>query len=342
MLPIAVTMGDPAGIGPDIVIAAEAAGALRDIPLLVLADPDVLAERARLLGVPVALETVADAREVPPLRAGQDQPPQRLYVLPVRCSVPAIAGRPDTANAAATIDAISRAVTLVAEAAASAVVTAPIAKHVLHQAGFAHPGHTEFLAELAGRHWPGTHKPVMMLASRALRVVPVTVHIPLAQVPSRLTTALIVETGRITLEALRRDFGIARPRLAVTGLNPHAGEGGSLGSEDADIIAPAVAMLAETGVAVSGPHPADTLFHTEARRRYDAVLAMYHDQALIPLKTLAFDEGVNLTLGLPFVRTSPDHGTAFDIAGTGAARATSFIEAVRLAAAIAARRQAAS
>jgi 4-hydroxythreonine-4-phosphate dehydrogenase len=222
---------------------------------------------------------------------------------------------------------------------AAALVTNPIAKKTLYAAGFGYPGHTEQLAALAARHTPGqTYRPVMLLAAEELKVVPLTVHVPLASVPMLITEALIRETVLITARALVTDFGVTAPRLAVAGLNPHAGEGGTIGTEDARVIAPAIAALQAEGIRVTGPHSADTLFHAVARRSYDAVVAMYHDQALIPLKTLAFDRGVNVTLGLPFVRTSPDHGTAFNIAGSGKAGPESFIAALRLAAEIAARR----
>ena len=230
------------------------------------------------------------------------------------------------------IGAIEQAVAAVATGEAAAVVTNPIAKATMTAAGFRHPGHTEFLAELASRHHPGHHfTSVMMLASDALRVVPLTVHIPLAKVPAALNAALIEETVRITVGDLTSRFGIVRPRIVVAGLNPHAGENGTLGREEIDIIAPAIAQLRSEGLDVSGPFSGDTMFHAAARSRYDAAIAMYHDQALIPLKTLAFDSGVNITLGLPFVRTSPDHGTAFDIAGSGRANPESFIAAVRMA-----------
>ncbi len=218
---------------------------------------------------------------------------------------------------------------------AGAVVTNPIAKSVLYAAGFAHPGHTEFLAHLSADGGP-VPRPVMMLWCEELAVVPVTIHIPLREVPSQLTQSAIVETGRIVAAGLRERFGIAAPRLALSGLNPHAGESGALGSEDAEIVAPAVAALRELGIDASGPYPADTMFHARARAGYDAALAMYHDQALIPIKTIAFDDGVNVTLGLPFIRTSPDHGTAFDIADRGIARPDSLCAALRLAARMAA------
>jgi 4-hydroxythreonine-4-phosphate dehydrogenase len=223
------------------------------------------------------------------------------------------------------------------------VVTNPISKAVLMADGFSHPGHTEYLGALAAAHFGvAAPTPVMLLASEELRVVPLTVHIPLARVAGSITTEAIVVTAKILHAALQSDFGFVRPRIAITGLNPHAGEDGRLGGEDQAIIAPAVAALVGDGLSVTGPHPADTLFHASARASYDAVLAMYHDQALIPIKTLAFDRGVNVTIGLPFVRTSPDHGTAFSLAGTGAAQATSLIEALKMADAIALKRERAS
>jgi 4-hydroxythreonine-4-phosphate dehydrogenase len=223
---------------------------------------------------------------------------------------------------------------------ASAVVTAPIAKAVLYAAGFIHPGHTEFLAALAGSLVPGKrHHPVMMLASDVLRVVPVTIHVPLSDVPRALSKRLLYETINITWRSLKSDFGIDEPRVAVAGLNPHAGEGGTIGREDIDLIAPAIEELRREGLSVSGPHSADTLFHAAARKNYDAAVCMYHDQALIPIKTLSFDTGVNVTLGLPFVRTSPDHGTAFDIAAKGIASPESMISAIRMATDLAERRR---
>jgi 4-hydroxythreonine-4-phosphate dehydrogenase len=240
-------------------------------------------------------------------------------------------GQPARENAAAVVDSIKQAVGLVQAGKAAAVVTNPIHKQTLYDGGFRFPGHTEYLADLAG----GGITPVMMLACPGLRVVPVTVHLPLARVPAALTTAAIVHAGKITAAALRDDFAIARPRLAVAGLNPHAGEGGALGSEEIDIIAPAIDALRAAGIDVASPAPADTLFHPQARAGFDAALCMYHDQALIPLKTIDFDHGVNITLGLPFVRTSPDHGTAFDIAGTGRASPASLLAAITTASAMA-------
>jgi 4-hydroxythreonine-4-phosphate dehydrogenase len=236
-------------------------------------------------------------------------------VLPLPLAAPVTPGRPDPANAPAVIASIERAVALAKEGRAGAVVTNPIQKSVLTAAGFPHPGHTEFLGELAGRGRP----PVMMLACPGLRVVPVTVHLSLKDAVARLTTATVVEHGMLVAEALRTDFGIARPRLVIAGLNPHAGEDGTMGREDLDIVAPAVAALREAGVEARGPLPADTMFTPRARAGYDCALGMYHDQALIPIKTLDMDGGVNVTLGLSIVRTSPDHGTALDIAGRGKA-----------------------
>jgi 4-hydroxythreonine-4-phosphate dehydrogenase len=247
-------------------------------------------------------------------------------------------GVPSPEQAAAVVAVIARAVDLVRGGLCSAMVTNPIHKKALMDgAGFAHPGHTEYLASLAG-----VPRVVMMLASERLRVVPATIHMALADVPAALDRALLSDTLRITDGALRQDFGIEAPRIAVAGLNPHAGEGGVMGREEIETIAPVIAALRQEGLAVTGPHSADTLFHEAARRTYDAAVAMYHDQALIPIKTLDFDHGVNVTLGLPFVRTSPDHGTAFDIAGSGQANPASLVAALRLADSMARNRRAAS
>ena len=289
--------------------------------------PAVLSRRAIELGLNLPIATVTSVLEA---REAFD------HALPIicigRCHA-VVVGRPDWYSAPATIAAIDQAVKAVALGDASAVVTNPIAKAVLYEAGFRFPGHTEYLAHLAQEAAADGRKiqPVMMLACDELKVVPTTIHIPLALVPTALTKPLLKETLQITLNALRSDFGIAQPRIAVAGLNPHAGENGAIGTEDRDLIAPVIAELVAAGQDVTGPHPADTLFHAAARRRYDAVVAMYHDQALIPIKTLAFDTGVNITLGLPFVRTSPDHGTAFDIAGSGRASAESLIQALLMA-----------
>lgn len=327
--PLALTMGDPAGIGGEIAVKAWARGG-RSAPFVLIADPDWLAPIADAEGVPI--------RVIDSAGAASSVFADALPVLPLPLVEPAVPGRPSAANAPAVVAAIERAVALVTAEEAAAVVTNPISKRILAEgAGFRFPGHTEFLAHLAG-----VQQVAMMLVSPLLRVLPVTIHIPLAEVPRRLTGALIETTARLADVALRRDFGIARPRLAAAGLNPHAGEGGRIGREEIEIIAPALDRLRADGIAIVGPLPADTMFHAEARARYDAALAMYHDQALIPLKTLDFARGVNVTLGLPFVRTSPDHGTAFDIAGTGRADPTSLVEALNLAAAMAARRRAAT
>lgn len=327
-LPLALTQGDPAGIGPDITLTAWLSRRERGLPpFFVLADPLVLRNRAEALGLPVPIVEVGPADAAVAF-------PDALPVVPLSApSASAIApGHPDPAGAAGTIEAIERAVALTLAGAAAAVVTNPIAKHVLYAAGFRHPGHTEFLAALAAPPGAAPPHPVMMLWSEGLAVVPVTVHIPLRAVPAALTTDLIVETGRIVVRDLVERFGVPRPRLAVAGLNPHAGEAGTMGREDLDTVGPAVAALRAEGIDAIGPLPADTMFHAAARAGYDAALAMYHDQALVPIKTVAFDEAVNVTLGLPFVRTSPDHGTAFDIAGRGVARDTSLVAALRLAA----------
>jgi 4-hydroxythreonine-4-phosphate dehydrogenase len=335
--PLAVTMGDPAGIGPDITLAAWRARKTEALaPFAFVGDAEVLAARARMLGLEVPIKTIAELEHA----AGAFE--THLPVWPVPCPAPVVAGQPDARNAPAVIFAIEQAVLAVRSGAARAVVTNPIAKSVLMAHGFPHPGHTEFLGALAAAHFgvPDA-QPVMLLASAELKVVPLTVHIPLKDVPRAITTRSIVATVRILNRALSEDFGIAKPRIAVAGLNPHAGEDGRIGDEDAQIIALAIAALRDGGLDVTGPHPADTLFHAAARATYDAVLAMYHDQALIPIKTLAFDTGVNVTLGLPFVRTSPDHGTAFPLAGTGMAHAQSLIEALKVADAISLRRAAA-
>jgi 4-hydroxythreonine-4-phosphate dehydrogenase len=323
--PLALTSGEPAGIGPDIALMSWLRRSQATLPpFYIIGDAAALARRAKLLGLDVALAEV----EVTQAVATFDQ---ALPVVSAGVAATADAGRPDPSSAPAAIAAIERAVADVQAGAAAALVTNPIAKSVLYAAGFKHPGHTEFLAELAAAGGPAPH-PVMMLWSETLAVVPVTIHLPLRDAIAGLTTELVVKTCRITEAALRMRFGIARPRLAIAGLNPHAGEDGSLGAEDQTIIAPAVAALRASGIDVRGPLPADTMFHDAARKTYDCAICMYHDQALIPIKTLAFDDAVNVTLGLPFVRTSPDHGTAFDIAGTGRANPSSLIAALHLAA----------
>jgi 4-hydroxythreonine-4-phosphate dehydrogenase len=326
--PLALTLGDPAGIGPDITLLAWLARTHETIPPFVLiGDAAVLAERARALGLTVPIGEVSDADAAAGLF------PQALPVVPVVGPGAVMAGRPDQAAVPAVKQSIERAVSLVQQGAARAVVTNPISKAVLYGAGFAFPGHTEYLAALGSAKEKPLH-PVMMLASPALKVVPVTIHIPLKDVPRLLTKDLILATIEITARGLGRYFGLRRPRLVVSGLNPHAGEDGSLGREEIDIIGPAIEAARAKDLDVTGPHPADTLFHASARSTYDAAICMYHDQALVPFKTLAFEEGVNVTLGLPFVRTSPDHGTAFRLAGTGKASPRSLIQALRLASAM--------
>ncbi len=328
--PIALTSGDPAGIGPDITLKSWLRRDEAELPVFaILADRDMLESRARILGLNVPCLTLGAIGEA------QGVFGRALPVLPVPCGVANRPGEPSIEAAPAILASIEQASALAMTGEASAAVTNPIAKHILAEAGFNHPGHTEYLGALTEAQ--GHHaSPVMMLAGAGLRVVPVTIHIPLADVPRALTAEKIVETVRVTAEGLKRWFGIAAPRLAVTGLNPHAGENGMMGTEEKTVIEPALAILRAEGLDVSGPHPADALFHDRARQGYDAAIAMYHDQALIPLKTLAFDEGVNVTLGLPFIRTSPDHGTAFAIAGTGEARPDSLIAALKLAAQMAA------
>ncbi|CAN7453851.1 4-hydroxythreonine-4-phosphate dehydrogenase PdxA [Mesorhizobium amorphae] len=323
--PLALSVGDPSGVGPEIAIAAWQAGDSAGVPpFYLLADPALIAARARQIGANVAIA------ETMPEQAARIFH-RVLPVVPLDATQVDRPGRPDKANAAGTIEAIDRAVADCLGGRAAAVVTCPIAKKPLYDAGFRFPGHTEYLAHLATLHTGAEVTPVMLLAGPELRTVPVTIHIPLAEVPKALTTELIVATARITAADLESRFGIARPRLAIAGLNPHAGEGGSMGLEDQRIIRPAVEQLRAEGIDAFGPLPADTLFHAHARASYDVALCMYHDQALIPAKALAFDEAVNVTLGLPFIRTSPDHGTAFDIAGQGIARADSLIAALRLA-----------
>ena len=320
--PLAMTMGDPAGIGPELALAAwreRTSGA----PFFIFAAPGLLAAAAKRAGLTTPVIETDPAGAAAVFSHG-------LPVVPLKSPVEDAPGRPAAANAEATIESIARAVEAVHDGAARAVVTNPIAKSVLYDAGFRFPGHTEYLGELA-KAWGGPAFPVMMICSEALKVVPVTIHIPLAEAAQALTADLIVKTARVVDRDLRLRFGLKRPRLAVAGLNPHAGEGGAIGREEITIIAPAIEMLRAEGIDAVGPLPADTMFHPKARARYDVALTMYHDQGLIPAKTLAFDEGVNITLGLPFVRTSPDHGTAFDIAGKGVANPASLIAAIRLA-----------
>ena len=330
--PLALTMGEPAGIGSEIAFKAwlDRRGDLP--PFYLIDDPDQLASLARRLDWPVPIRPIEAPDRAPSVFA------DALPVLPIDTAIRARPGRPDPADAPAILGAIQTAVCDVRNGRAAALVTNPISKDSLYRAGFHHPGHTEYLAELAG----AGAAPIMMLASQGLRAVPVTIHLALRRAIESLSSAAIVHAGRITEAALRRDFGIGSPVLAVAGLNPHAGEAGGLGREEIEIIEPAVAELRAAGIDARGPLPPDTMFHAEARSAYDAALCMYHDQALIPIKTIDFFGGVNVTLGLPFVRTSPDHGTALAIAGRGIARPDSLIAALRLAAEMAARRSAGS
>src|SRR6202171_3285193 len=331
--PLALTSGEPAGIGPDITIKAWLRrNELKLPPFYVLGDRDFLSRRASALGLDVKF---ADIGPEDAIAAFADA----LPVVATGHPATARPGQPDGTSADAAMASIRQAVAEVAAGRASAVVTNPIAKSVLYRAGFRHPGHTEFLAELAADGGIAP-QPVMMLWSPALAVVPVTIHLSLREALAELSTDLIVSTARIAVADLKARFGLANPRLAVSGLNPHAGEEGSLGMEDIEVVAPAIEILRREGIAVRGPLPADTMFHEAARKTYDCAICMYHDQALIPVKTLAFDDAVNVTLGLPLIRTSPDHGTAFDIAGTGAANPSSLIAALRLAARMAATRRA--
>ncbi|MGH7072737.1 MAG: 4-hydroxythreonine-4-phosphate dehydrogenase PdxA [Stellaceae bacterium] len=325
-LALALTMGEPAGIGGEIALSAWRERTGSGVPAFFLIDdPDRLMALAARLGwdVPVAI--------VAPEAAGEAFA-AALPVVPLPLAHRVEPGRPDPVTAPQVIEAIARGAGLVRDGRAAALVTNPIRKETLYAAGFAYPGHTEYLAAIGGA------EVAMMLVAPGLRVVPVTIHVPLRRAIELLTAARIVVTARIVVAALTRDFGIAAPRLAVAGLNPHAGEGGAMGREEIEIIAPAIAELRQGGIDVTGPWPPDTLFHAAARARYDVALCMYHDQALIPLKTIDFSGGVNVTLGLPFIRTSPDHGTALDIAGSGTADPASLVAALKLAAEMAARR----
>ncbi len=327
--PLALTIGEAAGIGPDITIEAWRRRVDLGVPpFYLVGDTGFIGERAKHLGVELAVASVDPASAVETF-------PDALPVVPLDLVPTAAPGKPDETSARTAIGSIRRAVADVIGGQAAAVVTNPIAKSVLYRAGFSHPGHTEFLAELAAADGERP-LPVMMMWSPTLAVAPVTIHVSLRDAIAQLSSELIVRTARILTADLISRFGIARPRLAVAGLNPHAGEDGSLGDEDQTIVAPAIATLRSEGIDARGPLPADTMFHSAARETYDCAVCMYHDQALIPIKTLAFDDGVNVTLGLPFIRTSPDHGTAFDIAGTGAANPSSLIAALKLAARMAA------
>jgi len=327
--PVALTMGEPAGIGGEIALKAWLRRGQGLPSFFVIDNPDRLAALAQGLNVTVPIAEITTPGEA----IGRFT--TALPVLRQDLAVAVEAGRPQAANAASVAAAIARAVGFAVSGEVAAVVTNPIHKGVMYEGGFRFPGHTEYVAHLTGHEG----REVMMLAAPGLRVVPVTIHVALLESIRCLSQGVIVAAGRVTAAALRRDFAIAQPRLAVAGLNPHAGEAGAMGREEIDIIAPAVAELRAAGIDAFGPLPPDTLFHPEARARYDAVLCMYHDQALIPLKTVDFHRGVNVTLGLPIVRTSPDHGTACEIAGKGEANEASLLAALRLAAQIAANRR---
>ena len=331
--PLALSLGDPAGIGPEVVLKAWQALRVSGPAFVVIGDHEILAAAS-----PQGKSVLARVGSPGEARAVFSH---ALPVFDIPLGVRVVAGQPSSAYASKVIAWIETAVGLALSGAVEAVVTAPIAKAPLYEAGFKFPGHTEFLGELTAQApMKGARGPVMMLAAGGLRAVPITIHEPYAKVPSLLTREMIIHAGLVTAQALQRDFAIAKPRLALTGLNPHAGESGSIGREEIDVIAPAAAALRALGVDCSDPKPADTLFHPEARATYDAALCMYHDQALIPVKMLDFWGGVNLTLGLPIVRTSPDHGVGFDIAGRGLAQPGSLIAALTMAAEIAARRRA--
>jgi 4-hydroxythreonine-4-phosphate dehydrogenase len=327
--PLALTSGEPAGIGPDITLKAWLRRNELNLPVFYwLGDAESLERRGKTLGLNVRLAEVRPEEAI-------DTFAQALPVVPTGQAATARPGQPDGSSAGAALASIRQAVQDVMAGRASALVTNPIAKHVLYSAGFRHPGHTEYLAELAAPNG-FVPQPVMMLWSPAVAVVPVTIHVSLREALAQLSSDLIATTARIVVAGLKSHFGMARPRLAVSGLNPHAGEDGSLGIEDKTIVADAVELLRSEGLDVRGPLPADTMFHEAARKTYDCAICMYHDQALIPVKTLAFEDAVNVTLGLPFIRTSPDHGTAFDIAGTDKPNPSSLIAALRLAARMAA------
>ena len=328
-LPLAVSLGDPAGIGPEIIVEAWLRREFDDIPpFFVVGGANVLAAAARSRRLDVPVEVLDSPAQVPATFA---------VALPVLGSddTDYLPGQPDLSGARLALHSLVDATGRAALGEAAALVTAPISKTELASAGFTQPGQTEFLADACGK---SRDDAVMMLAGPSLRVVPLTVHCALAEVPQRLSKDLIIHRARILHDSLQRDFGIARPRLAACGLNPHTGENGRFGDEEARIILPALEALEREGIAVTGPHPADSMFAARARDTYDAALAMYHDQALIPLKALDFDEGVNVTLGLPIIRTSPDHGTAFDIAGKGIADPGAMIAALKMAGDIAAKR----
>ena len=324
--PLAVSLGDPAGIGPEVVAKCWDGRATFDLPpFAAIGDPRSI---GHVWDGPI--ELIDDPRQVDAVFD------YALPVIQISSADGDLPGHPSVAGAHCSLDSLEIAVGLARSGSATAVVTGPVSKEQLYSIGFSHPGQTEFVAERCG---VSRGNVAMMLAGPTLRTVPVTTHVPFADVAAHLSPALIEARGRTTLRGLQRNFGIAEPILAVSGLNPHAGEGGMLGTEEADLIEPAIATLRAEGWRVTGPHPADTMFHASARARYDAALCMYHDQALIPLKALHFEDGVNVTLGLPIIRTAPDHGTAFDIAGQDRADPRPIASAIRMAAVCAATRE---
>lgn len=326
MLPLALTLGEPAGIGPDLTLKLWHERKARKLPpFAFLADPAFVAARAKALKLDLPFVECAIGEAAAKFDMA-------LPLVSTGAKATATPGKPDGESAKAARASIDLAVKLVQEGKASAVVTNPIAKHVMQAGGFSFPGHTEYLAHLSN-----ALRPVMLIWSEELAVIPITIHMPLRDVPNKLSTELILESARIAARDYRSRFGIANPRLAICGLNPHAGEEGTIGREDIEVIAPAIRKLRDEGIEASGPHPADSLFHEHARKYYDVALGMYHDQVLAPVKALAFDRAVNVTLGLPFVRTSPDHGTAFDLAGSGTANPSSLEAALKLAAKLSAK-----
>ena len=322
---LAVSIGEPAGIGPEIILKAWLSSEKEGInPFVVYGDPELLKQRARLFGLTVPIRTCS-------IEQAFDAFPMTLPVIPIENKLSDNPGELEVINAPGVIESIEKATEAVLTEQAKAIVTLPIQKANLYEYGFKHPGHTEFLGALAEQATGEKQQPVMMLAGPELRTIPVTGHIAVNKIAPSLTPELLESIARITIRDLKSRFGIAKPKIAIAGLNPHAGEGGAMGKEDAEIIAPVIQKLQAEGYAVTGPHPADTLFNKNARKKYDVALAMYHDQALIPVKTIAFDETVNVTLGLPFMRTSPDHGTALDIATKGIANPSSLLAALKLA-----------
>ncbi|AGA64232.1 4-hydroxythreonine-4-phosphate dehydrogenase [Liberibacter crescens BT-1] len=324
--PIILTQGDPAGIGPDITLKTWINRKKLNIPpFIYIGDPDVLNARAKTLNLDISIREANCSNAISIFR-------DHLPIIINSCGIEVIAGNPKIETVCSTIEAIRKAVFLTLSGKTLAIVTNPISKTIFYKANFEFPGHTEFLANLVHQMTGVAYKPVMMLSSPRLKVVPITIHTPYASVPSALSQELIIEICNIVKNELQKRFGINDARLSISGLNPHAGENSALGTEERDIIQPAIIKLQNEGMKASGPLSADTMFHDTARQNYDVAICMYHDQALIPIKTLDFDTAVNVTLGLPFIRTSPDHGTAFNIAGSNLVRETSLVSAIQLAA----------